>query len=133
MPIINDTEGARIEYQIPPEISARIPEFFYTACAGELFSVFGWKRAKGMFYPGEEKEYVDMDSGTIGWVLAFRMTCEKLNMNWLYEYYQTLNWYDSDIFDGIIEQEIGKRFMSGQGDNANAYYQYLLEMNSGQG
>ena len=95
--------------------------------------MFGWERAKDMFYPDESKEYVDFASSTNGLALAFMGTCEKLDMNWLYAYYQTLTWYDSDVFDGIIEQEIGKRFMNENGDNANDYYQYLLEKNNGRG
>ena len=132
-PIMDDEEGNRVEYQIPKKLRDRIPDYFYTAFAGELFSVFGWERTKDMFYPEESKEYVDLASSTNGWALAFMGTCEKLDMNWLYDYYLTLTWYDSDVFDGIIEQEMGKRFMNEKGDDANDYYQYLLERNNGRG
>ena len=47
-------------------------------------------------------------------------------MEWLLKYYETLSWYDSDVFDGIIEQEIGRRFMNRKEERCNDYYRYLL-------
>ena len=104
----------------------RIPDYFYTAFAGELFSIYGWSRSKDMFYPDSAPEYVDLGSGTVGWVQAFRATCQKLEMEWLLKYYEDLPWYDSDVFDGIVEQEIGRRFMNRKDDVGNGYYRYLL-------
>ena len=129
-PIVENGTGTRIEYQIPKEIQERIPDYFYTAFAGELFSVYGWERSRWMFYPEESKEYVDLDSSSAGWAQALEATCRKLEMDWLFAYYQTLEWYDSDVFDGIIEKEIGKQFMNGKCDNANNYYLYLLHKNN---
>ena len=127
MPIIGDVEGSRVEYTIPKEISDRIPDYFYTALAGELFSVFGWERAKDAFYSEEDDSVCDLDSSTGGWAEAFYATCTKLDMQWLAEYYNTLEWYDSDIFDGIIEAEIGQRFMKKEETGANSYYRYLCQ------
>jgi hypothetical protein len=47
-------------------------------------------------------------------------------MEWLLKYYKELPWYDSDVFDGIVEQEIGRRFMNRKDDGGNGYYRYLL-------
>jgi hypothetical protein len=47
-------------------------------------------------------------------------------MEWLLKYYKELPWYDSDVFDGIVEQEIGRRFVYRKDDRGNGYYRYLL-------
>ena len=122
-----DKPMSGIRYTIPEEICSRIPDYFYAAFAGELFSVFGWEQAKWMFYPEDRRDYTDLDSSSAGWVEAFKATCRKLDMSWLIDYYNTLPWYDSDVFDGIIEAEIGKRFMKGSGEQSNAYYRFLTE------
>ena len=107
-------------------IMKRIPDYFYTAFAGELFSVYGWARSRDMFYPEKDEGYAGLASSTAGWVQAMRATCRKLDMEWLLEYYETLPWYDSDVFDGILEQEIGRRFMNRKDAGGNEYYRYLL-------
>ena len=125
MPIISDGNGTRVEYTIPDEIYTRIPDYFYFALAGELFSVLGWERSRDAFYP-EDDDICDFASGSCGWVEAFRAACRKLGMHWLINYHNSLPWYESDIFDGIIEDETGKRFVKG-GCGSNPYYRYLCK------
>lgn len=131
MQIMND--GDHIEYCIPPEIKERIPDYFYTAFAGELFSVYGWARSKMMFYPKKDKGCADLESSSAGWVQAFLATCRKLEMQWLADYYEALLWYDSDVFDGIIEQEIYRRFMIKEDETTNDYYRYLVNKEKSEG
>ena len=125
MPIMEDDKGVYVEYSIPDDIKSRIPDYFYYAMAGELVSVFGPDVLK---YEEEIDDYY-LFSSTTGWGLAFKMTCKKLDMDWLWEYWRTLEWYDSDIFDGEIETEIIERFCKKDHgkDGANCYYDYLLE------
>lgn len=124
MPIVGEGNNVHVEYKIPEEIKSRIPDYFYYAMAGELVSIFGPYILKKF-----ESQY-DLDSGTGGWYEAFAMTCRKLNMAWLVEYWGNLPSYDSDIFDGLIEQEIIKRFCEKDHlqDHANCYYKYLVNL-----
>lgn len=127
MPIIDNGDGAHVEYSIPPEIKKQIPVYFYIAFAGELFSVYGWERSRGMLYLEADGGYADLASSTAGWLQAFKATCRKLEMDWLLEYYNVLPWYESDVFDGILEQEIRHHFMCDKENGTNEYYQYLLD------
>lgn len=69
--------------------------------------------------------YYDLDSSTGGWFEALKMTCKKLDMMWLLEYHATLPWYDSDIFDGIIEDRIIEKFVKCEDHHCNSYYKYI--------
>ena len=108
---MSDDNSERWEYIIPEDIDSRIPDYFYSAMAGELFSVVGWAYSRDIFYPEQCPECVDLDAGTEGWSVALEMTCKKLDMEWLWEYHESLPWQESDILDGIIEQRIGHRFI----------------------
>lgn len=125
----------------PKEIDDHIPNYFYYAMAGELVSIFGPKILEKVDYPEYDDDgnqipgdpnvdasYYDLYSGTGGWLAAFKMTCKKLDMMWLMEYREGLEWYDSDILDGIIEDRIIKNFIEKDHsqDHANCYYKYIL-------
>ena len=60
------------------EVRNIIPDYFYAAMAGELFSVYGWDRSKELFYTDEDRE--DLLSGSEGWCRAFEAACKKLSM-----------------------------------------------------
>ena len=111
------------DYTIPDEIKSRIPEYFYYALGGEYVSIMG---ADALIRDKDGLSHLDYDAGSSGYAEAFRMTCKKLNMNWLFEYWDSLPWYQSDIFDGEISDEVMRCF--DKGDHANAYYQYLISM-----
>lgn len=128
MPI--DNEG-NLHYHIPEEIENRIPEYFYIAMAGELCSIFGWQifeKYEDPYHP-EIEPFYDLGSSTSGWCEAFKATCKKLGMDWLLEYYRTLEWYDSDMFDGIIENCIITNFINIENEDDNPYYHYLCNKN----
>ena len=57
------------------------------------------------------------------------MTCQKLNMCWLLDYYNSLEWYESDLFDGEMEGKIVSEFIEADQAqaNANAYYKFLFQ------
>ena len=126
-----DTSPDPYSYKIPKEIDDKIPEYFYYAFAGELFSIYG----PGLFKPWEEtcrdgSPYYDLDSSSARWDLAFRQTCVKLGMHWLLDYYHTLGWYNGDRFDGIVEWRIILRVCRGW-DNPEydhcSYGDYVLK------
>ena len=114
-------------YRIPEEIKSRIPDYFYFAMTGELFSSFGYYNSIQMFTDTSEFNGLhNLGATSQGWFVAFMMTCKKLDMLWLLDYYKSLEWYDSDIFDSEIEDEIEARFINGKkNDHANCYYRYL--------
>ena len=58
------------------------------------------------------------------WEKALNSTCKSLDMMWLIKYYEELPWYDSDLFDGEIEEELYKHIPGRK--NPNPYFLYLL-------
>ena len=143
MPIINENDSVYVSYEIPKEIDSRIPDHFYYAMAGELVSIFGPHILEKADYPEYDDDgnqipgdpnvdvsYYDLALSTGGWYEAFKMTCKKLDMMWLMDYYKTLEWYDSDIFDGIIEDRIIENYIEKDhiNDHANCYYKYLCRI-----
>lgn len=123
MPIVGDNkETIHIEYKIPDEIKNKLPEYFPAAFAGELCSVFG-----PMVFEKDETNIFNLAylGGTSGWVKAMKMTCKKLDTGWLWDYYNSLEWFDSDLFDGEIEDLIVSRFI--ENDNKMSYYKFIEE------
>ena len=123
MPIVGEGNDVRIKYSILEEIKREIPDAFYVAFAGELFSVFGSVASE----KDEDGFYgIDFLSGTTGWAAALRAACQKMRMQWLLDYYDTLEWYDSDMFDGEISDMVIKKSYEADETNANEYYLYLI-------
>lgn len=143
MPIKGYGKDVKIEYTIPPEIDEKIPEYFYFAMAGELASILGPDVFEEIcIYKMDddfnnildengnyiiEEKYYDLDSGSAAWYEAFKATCKKLGLEQLISYHYSLEWYDSDVFDGIIEYRIIEKFIKRENHNANPYYKYLID------
>ena len=109
-----------LDYQIPCGIKEKIPEHFYYALGGELVSIFG----KDVLLLDEDgATRLDYVAGTAGYAEALRMTCRKLDMDWLFLYWSELPWDQSDLFDGEIVDEVVRCF--DQEGSANPYYKYL--------
>lgn len=103
MPIVGNGKDVRIEYEIPEDIKRKIPAHFYITLAEKLRDTFG----SAIFEQDEYGTYgLSYVSGTAGWYTALEATCHKLDMRWLLGYYNSLAWYDSDLFDAEIENEI---------------------------
>lgn len=141
MPIVTDKyDNLYVHYIIPEDIESRIPDYFYYAMAGELVSIFGptilekitvdYDEDENEYPLSDDEAYYDLSSGTAGWMYAFIETCRKLDMMWLNEYRKTLEWYDGDIFDGIIEGNIITYFCEKDHtqDHSNCYYKHLLNL-----
>ena len=82
------------------EIIAKIPDLFYPALLGELVAVFGT-----YILDRRTIKCCGMSTGTSGWYVALYATCDKLDMEWLRDYYINLEWYDADYLDGLIEEK----------------------------
>ena len=105
--------GEDLTYKIPEDILSKIPEYFWPAFAGEIVSVFGlftFNKVDGLYN-------LYFITGTTGWNAALKMTCRKLNMDWLYEYYNKLQWWESDMFDGEFEDLIISKFVEADEDD----------------
>ena len=124
MILMDENNSPSFIYSIPKEVNERIPDYFYQAFAGELFAVFGYKTAMRMFEQCD-KGVIDLCAGSSGWLMAFEMTCAKLNMMWLYNYRHELEWDSASIFDLRIESRIAERFAEVDSDSAGDYYMYL--------
>lgn len=82
-------------YKIPRSIIDDIPEEFYFAFASDLRTRFGdW-----IFGEQDEIKNIFYVTGTVGWVDTFKDAAARLGLSWLAEYYDSLGWYDSDLFD----------------------------------
>ena len=105
-------------------ILSNIPDYFYPAFAGELVSVFGSE----ILEPSETGEvplfYI---SGTTGWNAALRMTCEKLGIDWLMSWYDELEWFDSDNFDGELVEMMETKFLDNSSESNNSYYRWIID------
>ncbi|MEY8573214.1 hypothetical protein AALD01_02215 [Oscillospiraceae bacterium 21-37] len=114
-------EFEMLNYRISDNIKSRIPEYFYFAFGGEFVSIFG----KAALVRDEDGlTSLNYNTGTTGYVVALQMACKKLDVEWLFDYYRQLPWYQSDLFDSELADEVISRF--DMEDNANPYYQFLL-------
>ena len=106
------------------DVISKIPEYFYPAFAGELVSVFGISVLTPYKDGVNPLLYI---SGSGGWNMALEMACRKLNMDWILDWYDKLEWYDSDDFDCELVELINSKFLNGKLESANSYYRWLLD------
>lgn len=98
------------DYKIPEDILAKFPDEFWKAFAEELSTIF--KCNIFAAYPENNGDRVlDYIPGTIGWVHAFKKSCEHFGLNGIFEYYDKLEWYDSDLFDVEICSLLEKKYV----------------------
>lgn len=86
-------------------IFANLPNYFWSAFAGELVSVFGID-----IFEKDEDGLTPLDymGGTSGWAVALWSVCHRLDIRWFYEWYDALDWMDSDEFDSDLLDELNK-------------------------
>lgn len=84
-------------------VKREIPDTFYPCIANECAKIFG-----GDILARDEDGISNLNyiGGTAGWNTAFKRACENLDIQWLYDYYNKLSWWDSDLFDDNIINEI---------------------------
>lgn len=104
----------------------KIEPLFYPALLGELTAVFGewlgWHRdIEDDWY---ECSY-DYNSSTAGWREALVAAARKTNQDWIINYYDSLDWMNSDHLDGMIEAKLSKLTR----EDHNAYYKWLITQN----
>lgn len=104
----------------------KIHPIFYPALLGELTAVFG----EGLGWHRDIEDdwyecYYDYNSSTAGWHEALVMTARKLHHEWLIDYYDGLDWMNSDRFDGMIEEKLSKLTYN----DHHLYYRWLMNQN----
>ena len=105
------------------DVISEIPDYFYPAFAGELVSVFG---ADVLKHPEDEESPLIYISGTSGWNATLRMTCKKLGLSDLWDWYDKLEWYDSDDFDGELVGLLISKFIHTEYRSCKQYYKWLM-------
>lgn len=97
------------------EVFNKLPDYFWSAFAGELVAIFGNDILK------KDEDELALLSGTSGWNTALRSVCRRLNINWFYDWYDALDWAYSDDVDIDLLYALNTRI----GINL-AYYRWLV-------
>ena len=84
------------KYKIPEEIKTKLTKEFLTDFLHELIKIFNLKEP---IYYDDCLAYLEC---TCGWVDAFQHACIKQKLIDVLMYYDELEWYDSDMFDGEV-------------------------------
>ena len=87
-------------YAIPEKKKKLITKEFADEFIRQLILVFGGDGSQSL--ADWFKESGAHITGTRGWGTALKKTAETLGCPELYEYYNQLEWYDSDEFDGKL-------------------------------
>lgn len=113
------------EVTVTPENALlRLSAPFWAAFAGQLVSVFG----ADIFQPEDSSGRVrgiDYVTGTYGWRLALKATCEEVGDGWFFEWYDVLDWMRSDEFDCDIVSELKTRLLDESRESNHEYYEWL--------
>ena len=111
---------------IPNDILNEIPDYFGPAFCGELASVF----SLNIFEANDINDMilVRYREGTAGWNAALKMTCHKLDMDWFYDWYDSLIWWMSDLVDEELTEYYVMPFVENWGrEGFSPYYKWLIE------
>lgn len=104
----------------------RLPEAFWAAFAGELVSVFGidiFQRENGP----QTCMSIECVTGTCGWHASLKAVCKRLWVEWFYEWYDSMDWIESDEFDCDLVDELKAHVMDSDDKSKHAYYEWLVK------
>ncbi len=104
MPIIGSGESVHVEYSIPENIKSLITDDFLKEFRHQLFRIHEHYSLDTFADEG-----IPMNTSTAGWYAAFGKACLQTNKLELFEYWRTLPWYDSDLFDGELSDMLVDR------------------------
>lgn len=94
-----EIQNVYIQYSIPEKYKKLCTLEFLTEFRNQLFRMDKWFSLEVFADEG-----IPMNTSTYGWVTALYKACSLTNNEELYNYWRTLPWYDSDIFDSIIAE-----------------------------
>lgn len=104
MPIVEENGSVYVSYTIPEPIKKLITDEFLKEFRNQLFRIHEYYHL-GLF----ADEGIPMNTSTSGWFAAFGKACLLTNNEQLLDYWRTLPWYDSDIFDGELAEMLVER------------------------
>lgn len=108
MPIVKDGDGVCVEYTIPKDIKNLITDDFLKELRNQLFRINSYS------LENFAEEGIPMNTSTGGWYAAFGKACLLTHKEVLLDYWRTLSWYDSDVFDDeLAEMLIERGFILG--------------------
>lgn len=100
MPVVNDY----IEYTMPEDIKNLITDDFLKEFRNQLFRIHEYYSIDTFAEDG-----IPMNTSTGGWYAAFGKSCLLTHKEVLLDYWRTLPWYDSDIFDSQLADMLIER------------------------
>lgn len=98
------TVGDFWEYKMPEDIKNLITDDFLKEFRNQLFRIHEHYSIDTFAEFG-----IPMNTSTGGWYAAFGKACLLTNKEVLLDYWRTLPWYDSDIFDGELADMLIER------------------------
>ena len=105
MPLVRDVNNdVHIEYSIPENILELITDDFLKEFRNQLFRIHEYWSLETFAEYG-----IPTNTSTGGWYAAFGKACLLTRSEKLFDYWRTLQWYDSDIFDGELAELLVKR------------------------
>lgn len=92
------------EYIMPEDIKALITDEFLKEFRKQLFRIYKNFSLETFYDLG-----VSNVTSASGWVAAFGKACFLTHNEELFDYWRTLEWYDSDLFDWELEKALLER------------------------
>ena len=99
MPIVGEGNDVHIEYTMPNNIKDLITYDFLKEFRSQLFRIHEHYSLETFADFG-----IPINTSTAGWYAAFGKACLLTHKEEVFNYWRTLPWYDSDIFDGELAE-----------------------------
>ena len=107
MSIVGSGDGIHVEYNIPNEIKVLITDEFLKEFRNQLFRIHEYYSLDTFADEG-----IPINTSTAGWYAALGKACLETNNLELFDYWRSLEWYDSDIFDGeLADMLVDRKFI----------------------
>ena len=104
MPIVGEGNDVHVEYTIPEHIRNLVTDDFLKEFRNQLFRIHDYYSLDLYADHG-----IPMNTSTAGWFAAFGKACLVTHKEEILDYWRTLPWYDSDIFDGELADMLVER------------------------
>lgn len=104
MPIVEENGSVYISYTMPEPIKRLVTAEFLKEFRNQLFRMHDYYSLDSFADEG-----IPINTSTTGWFAAFGKACLLTNNEQLLDYWRTLPWYDSDIFDGELADMLVER------------------------
>ena len=106
MSIVGEKENDHVEYEIPSNIKELITDDFLKEFRNQLLRMHG-EYSLDTF----AQEGIPVNTSTSGWYAALGKACLLTHNETLLDYWNSLQWYDSDTFDGELAEMLIERHL----------------------